>query len=146
MLNGDGIENGETTTTTTTKTKTKQKKKQKEKKKKETAATTIGLIKKKKIHFTFCLQMCSKLIKTCYFFWCYISGRRLLYMSNPLTPKSARKILITSLARFLGSSHYLIISAIHLSISQEYRCRTPHVLAFQPSNGSPKESTMQFKI
>ena len=53
MLNGDGIENGETTTTTTTKTKTKQNKtKQKEKKKKETAATTIGLIKKKYIlHF-----------------------------------------------------------------------------------------------
>ena len=46
MLNGDGIENGETTTTTTTKTKTKQKK-TKGKKKKETAATTIGLIKKK---------------------------------------------------------------------------------------------------
>ena len=51
MLNGDGIENGETTTTTTTKTKTKQKK-TKGKKKKETAATTIGLIKKKYIlHF-----------------------------------------------------------------------------------------------
>ena len=67
-------------------------------------------------------------------------------VAYPLPPKSVRKILMTSLARFLGSSPYLTISAIHLSISREYICRTPHVLAFQPSNGSPKESTMQFRI
>ena len=72
--------------------------------------------------------MCSKINKNLLIFCLIYKWKRVAY---PLLPKSVRKILMTSLARFLGSAPYLTISAIHLSISREYICRTPHVLAFQ---------------